>query len=91
MDLTTNSEHFYNSILKLLNNLEERDEVDQLMVWWNRYALPPFSAAMSTDDSNSQVFLLYASVECLPSKNSALSRICQKHAEIKNREQVEVV
>jgi hypothetical protein len=35
-DLITDSERFYNSILELLEDPEERDEVDQLMVWWNR-------------------------------------------------------
>ncbi|KAI9570140.1 hypothetical protein HD554DRAFT_2204000 [Boletus coccyginus] len=32
-DLTTDSEHFYNSILKLLDDPDEKDEIDQLMVW----------------------------------------------------------
>ena len=35
-DLITDSEHFYNSILELLEDREERDEVEQLMTWWNR-------------------------------------------------------
>ncbi|KIJ58976.1 hypothetical protein HYDPIDRAFT_44219 [Hydnomerulius pinastri MD-312] len=63
-DLVTNSEHFYNSILELLDDPEEKDEVDQLLIWWNR-----------------QVFPLYSDMERMPSKNSALARICQKHAE----------
>lgn len=36
-DLITDSERFYNTILELLDDPEEKDEVDQLMVWWNRY------------------------------------------------------
>jgi hypothetical protein len=35
-DLVTDSERFYNTILELLDDPEEHDEVDQLMVWWNR-------------------------------------------------------
>ena len=35
-DLVMDSEHFYNSILKLLNDQDEKSEVDQLMVWWNQ-------------------------------------------------------
>jgi len=35
-DLVTDSERFYNSILELLNDPEERGEVDQLMAWWNQ-------------------------------------------------------
>ena len=38
-DLTTDSERFYNSILELLEDLDEKDEVDQLMGWWNRYVI----------------------------------------------------
>ena len=34
-DLVTDSEHFYNSIVELLDDPEEREEVDQLMAWWN--------------------------------------------------------
>ncbi|KAF8840532.1 hypothetical protein BDN67DRAFT_980964 [Paxillus ammoniavirescens] len=43
IDLITNSEHFYNSILELLNNPDERDKVDQLMGWWNRQVFPLYS------------------------------------------------
>ncbi|KIM61427.1 hypothetical protein SCLCIDRAFT_25912 [Scleroderma citrinum Foug A] len=35
-DLITDSEHFYTSILDLLSDLDEKDEVDQLLMWWNR-------------------------------------------------------
>jgi len=37
MDLLTDSEHFYTSIIKLLDDPDEKDEVDELLVWWNRY------------------------------------------------------
>ncbi|KAI6012333.1 hypothetical protein EDC04DRAFT_2579831 [Pisolithus marmoratus] len=37
-DLVIDSEWFYNSILELLEDPNETDEVDQLMGWWNRYA-----------------------------------------------------
>ncbi|KAF8834350.1 hypothetical protein BDN67DRAFT_992680 [Paxillus ammoniavirescens] len=36
MDLITDSEHFYCSIVELLEDPEEKDEVDQLLMWWNR-------------------------------------------------------
>ncbi|KIJ13126.1 hypothetical protein PAXINDRAFT_81681, partial [Paxillus involutus ATCC 200175] len=35
-DLVTDSEHFYTSILELLDDPKEK-EVDQLLIWWNRY------------------------------------------------------
>ena len=36
MDHVTDSERFYNSILDLLDDHDERGEVDQLLTWWNR-------------------------------------------------------
>ncbi|EGN91729.1 hypothetical protein SERLA73DRAFT_164395 [Serpula lacrymans var. lacrymans S7.3] len=54
----TNSERFYNSILVLLEYPKEKEEVDQLLAWWNR-----------------QIFPVYATPECLASKDSALARI----------------
>jgi len=38
-DLVTDSERFYTSILDLLDDPDEKDEVDQLLMWWNRYVL----------------------------------------------------
>ena len=38
-DLATDSERFYNSVLELLEDPDEKDEVDQLMGWWNRYVV----------------------------------------------------
>ncbi|KAF8834204.1 hypothetical protein BDN67DRAFT_915407 [Paxillus ammoniavirescens] len=35
-DLVTDSERFYKSILKLLDDPQEKGEVDQLLTWWNR-------------------------------------------------------
>ena len=36
-DLATDLERFYNSVLELLEDPDEKDEVDQLMGWWNQY------------------------------------------------------
>ncbi|KIM57566.1 hypothetical protein SCLCIDRAFT_28782 [Scleroderma citrinum Foug A] len=68
-DLVTNSEWFYNSIIEILEDPNEKDEVEHLMTWWNR-----------------QIFLLYADSEHMPSKNSALAQIRQKHREIKEKD-----
>jgi hypothetical protein len=35
-DNTTDLERFYNSILDLLEDPEEKEEVQDLHVWWNR-------------------------------------------------------
>ncbi|KAF8833673.1 hypothetical protein BDN67DRAFT_1017286 [Paxillus ammoniavirescens] len=42
-DLVTDSERFYNSILEFLDDPEEKDEVDQLLVWWNRQVFPLYT------------------------------------------------
>ncbi|KAG9309380.1 hypothetical protein JVU11DRAFT_10630 [Chiua virens] len=65
------SECFYNSILELLFDPDEKEEVDQLLLWWNW-----------------QVFPLYADIEHVPSKNSALARIRQKCVENRDRDNI---
>ncbi|KAF8833497.1 hypothetical protein BDN67DRAFT_992828 [Paxillus ammoniavirescens] len=60
--------HIHGIIVELLDDPKEKDEVDQLLMWWNR-----------------QVFPLYAGLKCLPSKDSALARICQRRAEYNER------
>lgn len=35
-DNVTDSETFYNSILDLLEDVEEKEEVQNLLNWWNR-------------------------------------------------------
>ncbi|EGO28346.1 hypothetical protein SERLADRAFT_413311 [Serpula lacrymans var. lacrymans S7.9] len=62
----TNSERFYNSILVLLEYPKEKEEVDQLLAWWNR-----------------QIFPVYATPECLASKDSALARIRERWEALK--------
>ena len=37
MDTVTDSETFYNTVLDLLEDDEEAEEVDNLIAWWNRY------------------------------------------------------
>ena len=37
MDMVTNSNWFYNSILELFDDIEEQEEVRELIEWWNRY------------------------------------------------------
>ncbi|KIM57124.1 hypothetical protein SCLCIDRAFT_54708, partial [Scleroderma citrinum Foug A] len=52
-DLITDSECFYNSILELLDDPEERGEVDQLMAWWNRQIFPLYSDVERLPSENS--------------------------------------
>ena len=38
-DTVTDSERFYGSILDLLNDADEQEEVNDLLMWWNRYVV----------------------------------------------------
>ncbi|KAG1842301.1 hypothetical protein C8R48DRAFT_751100 [Suillus tomentosus] len=62
----TDSERFYNSILDIFEDPDEKQEVDDLAVWWNR-----------------QIFPSYSTAQCPLVKNSALARIREKRAQIK--------
>ncbi|KAJ3531434.1 hypothetical protein NMY22_g8153 [Coprinellus aureogranulatus] len=44
-DRETDSETFYTSILELLEDPEEQDEVKPLLLWWNQRIFPSFSTA----------------------------------------------
>jgi len=35
-DIVTNSQRFYDSILNLFKDVEEREEVEDLIDWWNQ-------------------------------------------------------
>jgi hypothetical protein len=38
-DTVTDSERFYRSILNLLDDADEQEEVNDLLMWWNRYVV----------------------------------------------------
>ncbi|KAG1767596.1 hypothetical protein EV702DRAFT_1182097 [Suillus placidus] len=65
-DTITDSERFYNSILDFFEDPDEKQEVDDLAVWWNRQIFPSYSTAQRP--------LV---------KNSALARIGEKRARMK--------
>ena len=68
-----------------MDDREEKEEVDQLLMWWNRQdSYNPFE--ICADDLRKQIFPLYTDVERLPSQNSVLARIQQKRAEYNARE-----
>ncbi|KAG2757845.1 hypothetical protein P692DRAFT_201858825 [Suillus brevipes Sb2] len=50
---TTDSEMFYHSLLDLLEDPEECQEVDELLTWWNRQVFPTSSAARMPISANS--------------------------------------
>ncbi|KAH7923133.1 hypothetical protein BV22DRAFT_1015956, partial [Leucogyrophana mollusca] len=44
-DTVTDSERFYNTLQDLLEDPEEKEEVDLLLVWWNRQVFPSYSSS----------------------------------------------
>ncbi|KAG1884434.1 hypothetical protein F4604DRAFT_1519069, partial [Suillus subluteus] len=44
-DTVTDSKRFYTSILDIFEDPDERQEVDDLAVWWNRQIFPSYSTA----------------------------------------------
>ncbi|KAG2099567.1 uncharacterized protein F5147DRAFT_747266 [Suillus discolor] len=65
-DTVTDSERFYNSIFDIFEDSDEKQEVDDLAIWWNRQIFPSYSTAQRP--------LM---------KNSALARIREKRAQMK--------
>lgn len=51
-DSATDSERFYSSILEVLDDPDEKKEVDDLLVWWNRQVFPSYSAAKRLVSAN---------------------------------------
>ena len=47
-DTVTDSERFYNTVLDLFDDVEEREEVNELQTWWNRYDLIALFALQSS-------------------------------------------
>ncbi|KAF9236160.1 hypothetical protein BU15DRAFT_89305 [Melanogaster broomeanus] len=54
-NLITDSERFYNSILELLEDHDEKDEVDHLMTWWNRQVFPLYTEVEHLPSKNSAI------------------------------------
>jgi hypothetical protein len=82
-DTVTDSERFYNSVLDLLDDIEEREEVNDLLVWWNRCVIIYlFQIYLRLTSQCSQIFP-NCSVARRSIKNSALARIKEKRLELK--------
>ncbi|KIM60349.1 hypothetical protein SCLCIDRAFT_26690 [Scleroderma citrinum Foug A] len=58
-DLVTDSKCFYMSILELLDNLEEKGKVDQLMAWWNCQVFPLYSDVEQLPSKNSALVRIH--------------------------------
>ncbi|KIM56470.1 hypothetical protein SCLCIDRAFT_29602 [Scleroderma citrinum Foug A] len=52
-DTVTDLERFYNSLLELFEDSDEKQEVDELLVWWNRQIFPAYSSTQRPPMRNS--------------------------------------
>lgn len=84
-DLVTDSERFYNSLLQLLYDPEEQEEVNDLLLWWNRqepfWNQPVLLVNLKT--KYRIIFPAYSSARRPITTNSALSRIKERRARLK--------
>ncbi|KIM74367.1 hypothetical protein PILCRDRAFT_14512 [Piloderma croceum F 1598] len=44
-DIATDSERFYNTVLELFEDIDEQEEVNELMIWWNRQVFPNYPSS----------------------------------------------
>ena len=70
-------------VLDLLEDVEEKEEVHELLVWWNRCVTSRLVKAASELWSNvcRQIFLNHSLAGSATCKNSALARIKAKRLE----------
>ncbi|KIM50837.1 hypothetical protein SCLCIDRAFT_33953 [Scleroderma citrinum Foug A] len=52
-DTVTDLEQFYNSLLELFEDSDEKQEVNELLVWWNRQIFPTYSSTQHPPMRNS--------------------------------------
>lgn len=71
-DTVTDSERFYNSLLELLDDPEEKLEVEGLLTWWNRCVLSggTIFSCLLIYFFDRQVFPSYSSAQQPVSKDS---------------------
>jgi hypothetical protein len=82
-DTITDSEKFYNTILDLLDDPDEKKEVDDLITWWNRFVHNNlYNLLIYNNHSHSRVFPA-SSARPMVALNSALGKIREKRAALK--------
>lgn len=75
----TDSERFYNTVVDFFEDVEERVEVNELLVWWNRYAHTLLALGfMLRIVLCRQIFPAYSSARPAISKDSALAKLKAK-------------
>jgi len=68
-DSVTDSERFYSSVLELLEDPDEEEEVTDLLVWWNRQVFPTYSSAQRPITKDSALAKIRAKRAALKAQN----------------------
>lgn len=83
-DTVTDSERFYNSVLDYFEDADEQREVQELLIWWNRYAqllvYNYFVFKLTILHGCSQIFPSYSSTQRAPAKDSVRAIMKEKRA-----------
>jgi hypothetical protein len=83
--MVTDSERFYSSILDLLEDVDEQEDVNALLVWWNRFVSSPHPIKTWTHAAQlSRIFPTYSSAKRIVPENSAYAKIKARRAALKN-------
>jgi hypothetical protein len=83
--MVTDSENFYHSILDLLEDPDESEEVGDLMTWWTRFVMYSVNLKLQANIMCSRIFPNSSSSQRSISKNSALAKIREKRAALRER------
>jgi len=81
-DKVTDSETFYTSILSLLEDPDEKEEVDALLTWWNRQVSTVCLSMRWLTLSYRKIFPHAFADTRIPIEGSALARIKQRRREL---------
>jgi hypothetical protein len=79
-DMATDSERFYNSVLLYFEDVDEKEEVDKLLGWWNQYEEIYCFKFWANGRVHRQIFPGYSSAQRAPTKDGARAIMKEKRA-----------
>jgi hypothetical protein len=83
-DTVTDSERFYNSILDFLEDPDKKEEVNELLTWWNWCAILAFIRHfLHLKLDHRQIFPSYSSARPPPVRDCPLARLREKRSALK--------
>jgi hypothetical protein len=74
---------FYNSILQYFEDVDEKEQVDKLLVWWNQYVCLKkcyYFNRWANGLLHRQIFPGYSYAQCIPGKDGPCAIMKEKQA-----------